>query len=120
MIFHNIRINTRNTLKTLAEKGLWTGGKAPYGYRYHPKITNRKNKKGERALFLKHSCNQNILIFPDFILLNNITLEKNILRALLIFGIISFINLIRKPPLYGQGTLYHLGNIKVIFKWAMT
>ncbi|MBM7652757.1 CBO0543 family protein [Neobacillus cucumis] len=26
------------------------------------------------------------------------TLEKNILRALLIFGIISFINLIRKPP----------------------
>ncbi|MBT2657922.1 hypothetical protein J7E81_22220 [Bacillus sp. ISL-18] len=26
------------------------------------------------------------------------TLEKNILRALLIFGIISFINLMRKPP----------------------
>lgn len=28
----------------------------------------------------------------------NHTLEKNILRALLIFGIISFINLMRKPP----------------------
>ncbi|MFZ3579844.1 recombinase family protein [Virgibacillus sp. DJP39] len=30
----NIRTRTKSTLKSLLVKGTWTGGKAPYGYRY--------------------------------------------------------------------------------------
>ncbi|MGO4887285.1 recombinase family protein [Anaerobacillus sp. MEB173] len=35
-----IRINTKKTMETLADKGHWTGGVAPFGYMYH--------KKGEK------------------------------------------------------------------------
>lgn len=31
----NTRTRTRDTAKTIASQGKWTGGKAPYGYRYH-------------------------------------------------------------------------------------
>ncbi|TFH61192.1 recombinase family protein [Peribacillus frigoritolerans] len=32
-----IRVNTKNAIQTLAEKGRWTGGRAPFGYKYTPK-----------------------------------------------------------------------------------
>ncbi|PLS17616.1 serine recombinase [Bacillus sp. M6-12] len=40
-----IRVNTRNAIESLAKKGLWTGGKAPFGYRYTPK------EKGDNGKF---------------------------------------------------------------------
>jgi site-specific DNA recombinase len=40
-----IRVNTRNAIESLAKKGLWTGGKAPLGYRYIPK------EKGDNGKF---------------------------------------------------------------------
>jgi site-specific DNA recombinase len=43
-----IRKNTKNSIKSLAKQGLWTGGRAPFGYKYYPKIANKKNRKGER------------------------------------------------------------------------
>jgi len=40
-----IRFNTRGAMKTLVKNGLWTGGKAPFGYRYTPK------EKGDNGKF---------------------------------------------------------------------
>ncbi|MEH7418975.1 recombinase family protein, partial [Neobacillus drentensis] len=43
-----IRLVTKDSIKTLAQKGLWTGGPAPFGYKYFSKYPRKRNKNGER------------------------------------------------------------------------
>ncbi|MGE7604039.1 recombinase family protein [Peribacillus sp. NPDC097675] len=39
-----IRVNTKNAIQTLAKKGRWTGGRAPFGYKYTPKYMGGTEK----------------------------------------------------------------------------
>ncbi|WP_126296360.1 recombinase family protein [Lysinibacillus telephonicus] len=43
-----IRASTRDSLKSLLQRGLWTGGKAPFGYKYHKKL-RRTGKKDNQS-----------------------------------------------------------------------
>lgn len=43
-----IRVTTRDALKSLLQQGLWTGGKAPFGYKYHKKL-RRTGKKDNQS-----------------------------------------------------------------------
>lgn len=46
-----IRITTKDALKSLLKQGLWTGGKAPFGYNYHSKL--RRTGKNDNELTIK-------------------------------------------------------------------
>ncbi|KAB7704912.1 serine recombinase [Bacillus aerolatus] len=51
-----IRASTRDSIKTLLNMGLWTGGRAPFGYKYHPKLSRTGEKDNSEAVkeFTKH------------------------------------------------------------------
>ncbi|MBU8880092.1 recombinase family protein [Bacillus sp. FJAT-29790] len=49
-----IRAVTKDAIATLLGQGLWTGGKAPFGYKYHKKL-RKKGKKDNNSAIMEFS-----------------------------------------------------------------